>query len=224
MGRYRESANSAVCKTVPFGGSGVGTHPAHHKDSYRNLFVLYWVPRVVGSSPTSLSYEGVAQLVERRHIAVLYLTPSSKWSGGRPLKPAMSGSNPTGATISVFKYLYIFRISNFLYVGGNTHMAPSSNWSGGEPFKLEIRVRAPVVSPLKLNLRSAQVPAPPRNTSSVAQVKKGFGKFLGKIDPEILTIFEIAYAGLAQLVRAHALQAWGRRFESVIPHQWARRE
>lgn len=26
------------------------------------------------------------------------------------------------------------------------------------------------------------------------------------------------YAGLAQLVRAYALQAWGQRFESVIPH------
>ena len=26
-------------------------------------------------------------------------------------------------------------------------------------------------------------------------------------------------AGLAQLVRAHALQAWGQWFESVIPHQ-----
>lgn len=145
MGRYRESANSAVCKTVPFGGSGVGTHPAHHKDSSCNLFVLYRVPRVVGSSPTSLPIlEGVAQLVERRHIAVLYLTPSSKWSGGRPLKPAMSGSNPTGATMISFIF---FMISNFLYVGGNTHMAPSSNWSGGEPFKLEIGVRVSVVSP-----------------------------------------------------------------------------
>ena len=37
IGEYRESANSAVCKTVPFGGSGVGTHL-----SYQMTAQLSW--------------------------------------------------------------------------------------------------------------------------------------------------------------------------------------
>ena len=34
-GEYRESANSAVCKTVPFEGSGVGTHLSHQFKSVK---------------------------------------------------------------------------------------------------------------------------------------------------------------------------------------------
>ena len=33
-----------------------------------------------------------------------------------------------------------------------------------------------------------------------------------------MILLSLVYAGLAQLVRAHALQAWGQWFESTIPH------
>ena len=33
-----------------------------------------------------------------------------------------------------------------------------------------------------------------------------------------MILLSLVYAGLAQLVRAHALQAWGHWFESSTPH------